>query len=103
MRGGSTHPAPRHLQELQQDVDQNDDDDQPYQEAYCLVHRLSFPVLSDSDDYIPAQPRTSPFFFPWNEKGPDRGSGVLWRIKEGRGAGCVFGDDRGWASAPAVR
>jgi hypothetical protein len=70
---GRVHAASSRLQELHQDVDQNDEDDQPYQEAYCLVHRLSsFPVLSDSDDYVPTRPRTYSLFVPWNEKG------VLW-------------------------
>ena len=64
-------PAPSLLQELTQDVDQNDDDDQPYQEAYCLVHPLSFLGLSDFGDHIPTRLRSYPFSFDGTKRGPE--------------------------------
>jgi hypothetical protein len=42
MRGGKyIIPAPSHLQELQQDVNQHDDDDEPHQEPYYVLHVFS--------------------------------------------------------------
>ena len=47
MRGGSTHPAlegilgARALHEVQHEVNQHDDDDEPHQEPYYVLHVFS--------------------------------------------------------------
>ena len=41
-----THPSCTDSQQLREDIDQHDDDDEPYQKRDYLVHHCPFPVVS---------------------------------------------------------
>ncbi len=79
MRRGRVHPALSLLQELRQKVDQNYDDDQPYQDANYLVHPLSSSCYPASVTMVTrnTQPGTKlPLFSPRRTK---KGAGPTWR------------------------